>query len=233
MREDDGAAGGTATLPQVTRHLGTTLRSRDTWLVAAIAALFYFAPGIATALFYRQQNLLHLGTRGQGFLVFLNGVFGVLAAVLYGTFAARRFTLRTLLVVCLLFGAAGDFGYFFYSSVPRAWVIDSCWGFGYTLAEVALMHLMVRASPRGGEAFAFALLVAVRNVCLYGADWFGAGLMDRFHVQFRTLVTTNALTSLLAVPLVWLLPAALVSVRDARVSAAREPPPAPLRTVQE
>ena len=47
-------------------------------------ALFYIAPGFATALFYKQQNELHLGTQAQGFLQLIAGVCGVLAAVGYG-----------------------------------------------------------------------------------------------------------------------------------------------------
>ena len=77
------------------------------------------------------------------------------------------------------------------------------------------MHLMVRATPRGSEALGFALLVSVRNFCIYGADWIGSSLLDNGHIDFQALVLANAGTSLLAVPVALLLPAALVGVRDA------------------
>jgi MFS-type transporter involved in bile tolerance (Atg22 family) len=117
-------------------------------------ALFYCAPGIVTAVFYKQQNNLHLNTQGQGFLQFLSGVFGVLAATLYGTYACRRFSLRTLLPWGIAFGTAANVGYLFYSSLGNVRIIESFSCFGYTLAEVAMMDLAVRATPSGSEGLA-------------------------------------------------------------------------------
>ena len=53
-------------------------------LVPVAPTPFYIAPGFGTALFYKQQNDLHLTTQAQGFLQLIAGVFGVLAAVGYG-----------------------------------------------------------------------------------------------------------------------------------------------------
>ena len=87
------------------------------WAAAGLAALFYIAPGLNTPLFYLQQNTLHLGTREQGYLVFLNAGGGMAAAVLYGFFAARRLSLRSLLCGCLFFSAP------WYTSTPQ----PHCW----------------------------------------------------------------------------------------------------------
>jgi predicted MFS family arabinose efflux permease len=233
MREHYRRPAGAGVLQQAGRQVAITMRSRTMWIGAAVAGLFYFAPGLATAVFYKQQNDLHMQTPAQGFLVFVYGVGGVAAASLYGGFACRRFTLRTLLVVCILCGAAANLAYLFYTSVPRAQVIECLNGFGYTLAEVAIMHLMVRATPAGSEALGFALLIAVRNFGLFGADWFGSYLLDHYHIRFNSLVITNGLTSLLALPLILLLPAIIVEVRDTRASAATAAAPAPVRAVQE
>jgi predicted MFS family arabinose efflux permease len=211
------------------RQFVAIARAKTMWAAAGLAGLFYFAPGVMTAVFYAQQNELHMNTQAQGYLQFLSGGFGVLAATLYGAFAARRFTLRTLLVVCLLFGAAGNLAYLFYTSVGNAQLVESFNGFGFTLAEVALMHLAVRATPPGSEALGFALMMSVRNLGLFGADWFGANLLDHYHVSFNALIIANGATSLLAVPLVFLLPAIIVNVRDKRKSDAAidlTPPPA-------
>ncbi len=43
------------------------------WAAAGFMALFYTAPGLATAVFYKQQNDLHLNTQGQGFLTLIGG----------------------------------------------------------------------------------------------------------------------------------------------------------------
>jgi len=190
--------------------------ARTMWGAAGLMALFYIAPGFATALFYKQQNELHLGTQAQGFLQLIAGVCGVLAAVGYGILC-RRLNLRTLLVGCMIFATAANLGYLFYSSPGRAQAIEGLNGFGYTLAELALMDLAVRATPAGNEGLGFSLMVSVRNLALFGTDWFGSHLLDEYHFSFDSLVLANSLTTLIAVPLVFLLPRLLVIRKDAEI----------------
>ena len=190
--------------------------ARTMWGAAGLMALFYIAPGFATALFYKQQNELHLGTQAQGFLQLIAGVCGVLAAVGYGILC-RRLNLRTLLVGCMIFATAANLGYLFYSSAGRAQAIEGLNGFGYTLAELALMDLAVRATPAGSEGLGFSLMVSVRNLALFGTDWFGSHLLDEYHFSFDSLVLANSLTTLIAVPLVFLLPRLLVIRKDAEI----------------
>jgi hypothetical protein len=122
----------------------------------------------------------------------------------------------------------------FYSSVGNARIIESFNGFGYTLAEVAMMDLAVRATPSGSEGLGFSLMMSVRNATLFGSDWFGSKLLETFHLHFSTLVIANAATSLLAVPLVLLLPKIIVMTRDAQATnAAAELATAPARVIQE
>jgi hypothetical protein len=204
------------------RHLLENARSqlvkiataRTMWAAAGLMALFYIAPGFATALFYKQQNELHLGTQAQGFLQLIAGVCGVLAAVGYGILC-RRLNLRTLLVGCMIFATAANLGYLLYSSAGRAQAIEGLNGFGYTLAELALMDLAVRATPAGSEGLGFSLMVSVRNLALFGTDWFGSHLLDEYHFSFDSLVLANSLTTLIAVPLVFLLPRLLILRKDA------------------
>jgi predicted MFS family arabinose efflux permease len=195
------------------KQLVKIANAKTMWAAAGFMALFYFAPGIATAVFYKQQNDLHLTTQGQGYLQLLSGSFGVLAAFLYGAFACRL-TLRRLLICCLLLGTAANLGYLFYSSVARAEIIESFNGFGYTLAEVAMMHLAVRATPAGSEGLGFSLMLSVRNFAVFGSDWFGSKLLEVYHLHFNTLVMANAAISFITVPLVVLLPLVIVNQKD-------------------
>jgi hypothetical protein len=196
-------------------------KARGLWLAAAVALLFYFAPGIQTAQFYAQQNDLHLTTQQQGNLISMGAAFGVLGAFLYGAFAAKRFTLRQLLVACIVIGAGSQAAYVFYNSYAGARFIDSFNGFGFTLTEVAMMHMAVRATPAGCEALGFAIMMAVRNMGYFGGDWLGAALQDHFHLSFHALAAINGATSLLAIPVVLLMPAAVVMCRDGqKVSGA-------------
>ena len=85
----------------------------------------------------------------------------------------------------------------------------------------------MRATPAGSEGLGFSLMMSVRNLALFGTDWLGSKLLDQYHVQFNSLVLMNAATTLMTVPLVFLLPRLLVSKKDAELY---EEAPAP-RTV--
>jgi predicted MFS family arabinose efflux permease len=61
----------------------------------------------------------------------------------------------------------------------------------------------------------FSLMVSVRNLALFGTDWFGSMLLDRYHFSFNSLVIANSATTLVAVPLVLLLPRLVVARKDA------------------
>jgi MFS family permease len=188
--------------------------ARTMWAAAGLMALFYIAPGLSTAIFYRQQNELHLSTSTQGYLQFLGGFAGMLAAAGYA-WLCRRVNLRTLLVWCLVMGMLANLAYLWYSSFLRAQLIDGFNGFGYTLAELVLMDLAIRATPAGSEGLGFSLMMSVRNLALFGTDWFGSKLLDDYGFRFSTLVITNSLTTFLTVPLVFWLPKALINKTDA------------------
>lgn len=211
-------------LHEASGQLKNIASAKTMWAAAAFSALFYCAPGISTAEFYQQQNVMHLTTEGQGVLLFLQGAFAVVAATLYGTFFCRRFNLRWLLVVCITIGAASQFGYAFYTTFHRAWFIDSFYGLGWTAADMTLMDLAMRATPIASEALGFSLMMSVRNLSLFGSDWAGAKVMDLYHLQLSTMAAANALISLIAVPFVFLLPAFFVDRRDSSAEAAALPP---------
>jgi predicted MFS family arabinose efflux permease len=216
------------------KQLVKIANAKTMWAAAGFMALFYCAPGLSTAVFYKQQNDLHLNTQAQGNLVFLSGVCGVVAATLYGIYGSRRYTLRTLLLWCVAFGTAANLGYLFYSSLGHARLIESFNGFGYTLAEVAMMDLAVRATPSGSEGLGFSLMMSVRNFTLFGSDWFGSKLLETYHIPFNTLVLANSVTSALVIPLVLILPAIIIRTKDAQASNAPvELSTAPAHAIQD
>jgi MFS family permease len=203
-------------LASAKRQLVNIVTARTMWAAAGLMALFYIAPGFATALFYKQQNELHLSTQTQGFLGLIGGICGILAAVGYAILC-RRLNLRTLLIWCMLVATIANLGYLFYSSLGHAQAIEGFNGFGYTLAELALMDLAVRSTPAGSEGLGFAIMISVRNLALFGTDWFGSNLLDQYHLSFNSLVIANSATTLIAVPLVFLLPRLIVIRKDAEI----------------
>jgi len=59
------------------------------------------------------------------------------------------------------------------------------------------------------------LMISVRTFALFGTDIIGANLLDHYGWRFSGLVLVNTATSVLALPLVFLLPRTLLAQRDA------------------
>ncbi len=215
------------------KQLSKIAKAKTMWAAAGFSFLFYFAPGIQTATFYRQQNVLHMSTRQQGLMLFLNGIFAMLTAAIYGGYAAKRWNLRKLLLWCIVAGALAQMGYAFYNSLHQAYIIESLWGLGWASADMALTDLYMRATPGGSEALGFSLMVSVRNLSLFGADWIGSKAMDTYHFHFSTMAIANGVISLIAVPFVFLLPGLIVDHRDSRAEAQAIPPSTGKVSLQE
>lgn len=214
-------------------QLKKIVAAKTMWAAAGFSFLFYFAPGIQTALFYRQQNVLHMTTGQQGLMLLLNGVFAVLTAAFYGTYAAKRWPLRKLLFWLILAGALAQMSYAFYNSMAAAYVIESLWGLGWAAADMALCDLYLRSAPKGSEALGFALMVSVRNLSLFGADWLGSQAMDTYGLQFSTMAIANGLISMIALPFVFLLAGRVVDGKDSPAEAEALHPAAPGKAVME
>ena len=196
------------------RQLKRILAARPMWAAGGLMALFYIAPGFGTALFFRQQSDLHMAPPAQGVLSMIGAAGAIAGAVSYA-FLCRRFRLRTLLLACLSLATATTLGYLFYDSFAQAQVIEAVHGFGAALATMSLIDLSVRATPAGSEGLGYALMISINNLARLGTDWMGSTMLDRLHVPFSSLVLMNAGATLVAVPLVLLLPLALVRPREA------------------
>lgn len=215
------------------KQLKKIASAKTMWAAAGFSFLFYFAPGIQTALFYQQQNVLHMTTKMQGFMLFLNGAFGILTATIYGSFLCKRWNLRWLLFFLIILGAVAQMSYGLYTTVDRAYVIECFWGLGWAAADMSLTDLYMRATPSGSEALGFSLMVSVRNLSLFGADVLGSKAMDAFHIHFSTMCVANGLISMIALPFIFVLPGFIVDRRDSSAEARAIPPSAEKAIAEE
>lgn len=195
-------------------QFGNIASARTLWAAAGLTALVFIAPGFGTALFYKQQNELHMNTVAQGYLGAIAATCALAAPFVY-IWACRRRNLKFMLWTCLAASAVTTLGFMFYSSVLNAWIIEGVNSFTGTLCEIALMDLAVRATPAGSEGLGFSLMVSVRNFALFGTDLLGSLMLDKLHMPFNDLVLANAATTAVAAPLVFLLPSKLVGRKDA------------------
>ena len=157
------------------QQLRTILRSKNLWLAVLFIALFHFSPGFNTPLFYIQTDELHFSKQAVGNLGVFSGGFAILAAILYSQLI-KRIPIRTLLLVAVAMSACATLVFLFYSSWTRAILIESQNGFFAGLAEVVLIDLAARATPKGCEGLGYSLILSFRNVALFGADIVGSYL---------------------------------------------------------
>ena len=115
-----------------------------------------------------------------------------------------RFTLRTLVVAGLLFGAIAAGSLMFYRSWEAALVIEVVRGTFGMVGSIALMEAAVRATPVSIAAMGFALLMSAWNLGIALGDYAGAWMVQRGVLSFYGLAGLYALLSamtLLALPL--------------------------------
>jgi predicted MFS family arabinose efflux permease len=186
--------------------------SRTLWMAAAMLFLVFTVPGLYTALTYQQSDVLKFDTKFIGLMASLEAAFGVLAAIVYGL-TCRRFNLRVLLVGAIGLNAAATLLYLIYNhqTAPLVHIVT---GFTFIMAELALMDLAVRSTPKGCEALGFALMMSMRNFGLGLSDVLATKLVDQFHFHFNWLVLINSGTTAVILLFIPLLPVLIVSRRD-------------------
>ena len=178
---------------QLTQIFGST----TLWLAVFMLFLVYTVPGLNTALYYQQTETLKFEDSFLGFLGSLEGAVGIGTAVVYGV-VCKRFTLKQLLVGGVATAALTTYGYIFYAQDTAPFIHGSNAMTG-VLAELALMDLAVRSTPKGCEALGFSLMMAIRNFGIAMSDVIGTSIMEKFHVPFSTMVIVNGTTTLIEI----------------------------------
>ena len=192
----------------------TLMRSKTLWTAAGLLFLVYISPGFATPLYYYQVDTLKLSQQFIGTLILLAGGFGIAGAFIYAVLC-KRMNLRMLLYLGIITSTLGTMAYLFYRSGTAAAIIESQNGLIATFAELSLMDLAARATPRGSEGLGFALMMSVRNGGAALSDIFGSWLIDQHHITFFNLVWLNAGTTALILLVIPFLPRILIEARDA------------------
>jgi predicted MFS family arabinose efflux permease len=196
-------------------QLTQILSSRTLWLAVGMLFLVYTVPGLNTALTYTQSDVLKFPDELIGRLASIEGAAGVTFAIVYAV-VCSRFNLRTLIITSIALNAAGTLLFLRYSH-STAYFVHAVVGAVGVLAELSLMDLAVRSTPRGCEALGFALMMSVRNFGIALSDVVGSKLMDRYHLTFATLVLVNAGTTAVILLFVPLLPSALVRRKEGQL----------------
>ena len=213
LHEPQNARRNMAASRELRAHVRSLFRSGTLWTAAGLLFLVFISPGFATPLYYYQTDTLGFSQQYIGALGMVSGALGLLGAAAYGLLC-RRFPLRVLLAMGILCSVVATLLYLDYRSRPTALVVEAVAGFFATLAELPLMDMAARATPRGNEALGFSLMMSVRNGAISLSDVLGSKLADHFHLRFASLVWLNAGTTALVMLVIPLLPAALMRQRE-------------------
>jgi MFS family permease len=212
LKERPVAQRNTRVLDNAWVQLKTIVKAGTLWSAAGLLFLFYMAPGFNTPLYFRQTDVLGFSTKYIGLIETVAGGFGIISAILYG-FMCKKLNLRRLLSIGVAASALWTLVYLFYGKTT-AMAIDAGSMFVGVIAEVAIMDLAVRSTPKGCEALGFALMMSVRNLAISLNDILGSWLTDHRHWEFNKLVIVNAATTALALVLIPLLPKVIMSRRE-------------------
>jgi predicted MFS family arabinose efflux permease len=199
-------------------QLSQIFASKTLWMAVVMLFLVYTVPGLNTALVFQQSEVYKFDTEYIGFLGSVEGVVGIFAALAYGV-VCRRFSLRTLIIGGVGLSGLTTYLYLFYGH-DTAPFIHGAAGFFGVVAELCLMDLAVRSTPKGCEALGFSLMMSVRNFGLSMSDVIGTQIMDQFHVSFPTMVSVNATTTMVVLLFVPFLPRLVVGAKEGEKLAA-------------
>ncbi len=196
-------------------QLKTIFSSKTVWATIIFSGLFYFAPGFGTLLTFRQSDVLHFSKEFIGILGSVSGAMGIAGAAFYGTLV-KKFPMRTMLFAFISISVLGNFLYMLYRTPVSAVLIDGQNGFFFTLAEMALLDLAARATPKGCEGLGYSLILSIRNLALFGADAVGSQLGDPkgMNLSFNTMIIVNSATTAVVLILLPFLPKVLMLSKD-------------------
>lgn len=201
------------TLAEVRRQFRGLIGSKTLWAAAGLVVLVIAAPGFNMALLYYQQDVLKFDKEFIGVLGMLQGLGGMVGAVIYAFFC-RRWNLRRMMYASIVFHGLMTLLYLGYKTPASAMIITPLEGATLVLAVLPLYDLSARATPRGSEALGYCLMMSVWNFTQSLSDWLGSVIYQVFHTDFSYLVWTNCITTTLVIFAVPFLPSVLMDRRD-------------------
>ena len=183
------------------------------WAVAFGLFLVRLAPGFGTPLLYIQLDRLHFT---KPFIGVLGAVFaGCGGAAAFAFFAlCKRLPLRTLIAGGVAGHVLTTLLYLGYNSPVTALTISALSGLSDALAVVAILSAAARATPTACAALGYGIVASLYRVAYGISDVLGSWLYGTRHLPFTDLVWLNAGTTLLALPILFLLPRSLLAGRD-------------------
>ena len=187
------------------RGLTMAFQRRQLWIVAGFVFLYYFSPGMSTALYYHMTDDLKFSQAYIGLLGSISSAGWVAGALVYRKLFGGL-TLKRLLNLSIAIGTAATLSYLLFWNEPVAAAISFCAGVAAMLATVATLTLAADYCPRRAEGFSFAILMSIINLATTLSDNVGSFLYTHaFHRSLPPLIAISAAFTAFAFVLVPLL----------------------------
>lgn len=185
--------------------LKSAFHRRHLWIVAGFIFLYYFSPGMSTALYYHMTDDLKFSQAYIGLLGSIGSAGWVVGALVYRKLFGAL-TLKKLLNLSIAAGAVSTLAFLLFWNEPAAAVISFCGGFAAMLATVATLTLAADYCPQRAEGFSFAILMSIINLATTVSDNVGSFLYTHaFNRSLPPLIVISAAFTAFAFVLVPLL----------------------------
>ena len=185
--------------------LKSAFHRRHLWIVAGFIFLYYFSPGMSTALYYHMTDDLKFSQAYIGLLGSIGSAGWVVGALIYRKLFGGL-TLKNLLNLSIAAGTVSTLAFLFFWNEPAAAVISFCAGFAAMLATVATLTLAADYCPQRAEGFSFAILMSIINLATTVSDNVGSFLYTHaFNRSLPPLIVISAAFTAFAFVLVPLL----------------------------
>lgn len=190
-----------------TKGLVSALKSKTLWIVAAFLAFWHFSPGFGTPLYYHMVDHLKFTQEFIGILGAVGAVGAVIGSLAYMYWLEKRFTMRTMLYMSVVFGTISQGAYIWLGGETSALVLTLFTSAATQIALLTMLTLAANACPDKSEGFSYAALMSVVNLATQASAILGGKLyVDMFHNQLNPLIWLSAGLTAVGIVLVPLLP---------------------------
>ena len=198
------------------------LKHRAIYPAVLICFLWNFAPGAQTPLQFYLTNELHAS---DAVFSYYNGIFSaafIPTLLLYG-FLCKRVALNKLLWWGTIVAVPQMIPLAFVHSANLALAMAVPIGLLGGMATAAYMDLAMRSCPAGLQGTLMMLVAAVFSLSGHGGDLLGSAIYNSSpkHGFLYCVIATTAVYALI-LPLILLVPKALIATRDGEVSGTRK-----------
>ena len=205
------ATSGTTNLANFWSEVRALAKRRAFWIAAVIWGLWAFSPGANTPIYYYMTTTLKMSQTQYSLYDGLT-TFTLVPTVLLFGLLIKRFSLWPLVLIATVVAIPQMIPLMLIHNAAQSYIAATFMGLTGGLANAAYWSLVIRASPQGLAGTGMLMAISFGHLSVHGSDILGGWLFKHWGFTGCAVVTTVAY--LFLVPLVFMLPRALVKAAD-------------------